>query len=64
MSPLPDSSWVSQVEFVERFAPSHHALSFDEACGLVVALAGFVPAGGALAGPLVLDVDDRQPGAA
>jgi hypothetical protein len=36
-------------------------LSFDEACGLVVALAGFLPPGGALAGALVLDVDDRQP---
>jgi len=36
-------------------------LSLDEACGLVVAFAGFGFAGGALAGPLVLDVDDRQP---
>jgi hypothetical protein len=36
-------------------------LSFDEACGLIASLAGFGPAGGALAGPFVLDVDDRQP---
>jgi hypothetical protein len=36
-------------------------LSFDEACGLVVAFAGFGAAGGALAGPFVLDVDDGQP---
>jgi hypothetical protein len=61
MSGLPDSSWVGGVEFVECFAPSHDPLSFDEACGLVVALAGFLPPGGALAGALVLDVDDRQP---
>jgi hypothetical protein len=36
-------------------------LSLDEACGLVVAFAGFGPAGGTLAGPFVFDVDDRQP---
>ena len=61
MPALPDSSWVGGVEFVERFAPAHDALSFDEACGLVGALAGSCRAGGALAGALVLDVDDRQP---
>jgi len=61
MSCLSDSAWVGGVEFVEGFAPSHGALSFDEAYGLVGALAGFVPPGGALAGPFVLDVDDRQP---
>ena len=58
---LPDSSWVGDVEFVECFAPAHDALSLDEPCGLVAALAGFGPACGAFAGPLVLDVDDRQP---
>jgi hypothetical protein len=36
-------------------------LSLDEACGLVAALAGFAAAYGAFAGPLVFDVDDRQP---
>src|SRR5260221_12700979 len=61
MSPLPDSSRVGEFEFVECFAPAHDALAFDEACGLVGALAGFLPPGGALAGALVLDVDDRQP---
>ena len=35
MSPLPDSSWVGEFEFVECFAPAHDALFFDEACGLV-----------------------------
>jgi hypothetical protein len=58
---LPDSSWVGDGEFVECFAPAHDALSLDEACGLVVAFAGFGPAGGTLAGPFVFDVDDRQP---
>jgi len=36
-------------------------LPFDEARGLVAALAGLGAAGRALAGPLVLDVDDREP---
>ena len=58
---LPDSSWVGDVEFVECFAPAHDALSLDEACGLVAALAGFVPACGSFPGSLVLDVADRQP---
>jgi hypothetical protein len=57
--PLPESSWVGEVEFAEGFAPSHDALSFDEACGLVGAFAGFLPPRGALAGALVFDVDDR-----
>ena len=61
MFPLPDSSWVGDVEFVECFAPSHDALSFDEACGLVAALAGLLSASGAFAGAPVFDVDDRQP---
>ena len=58
---LPDPSWVGDGELVECFAPAHDALSLDEACGLVAALAGFLPPCGAFAGPLVLDVDDRQP---
>ena len=47
MRGLPDSSGVGGVEFVESFAPSHDALAFDEACGLVGAFAGFLrpPAG-------------------
>jgi hypothetical protein len=59
MRGFPDLSRIGGVEFVERFAPSHDALSFDEACGLVGAFAGFLPPRGALAGALVFDVDDR-----
>ena len=58
---LLDAPGIGDVEFVERFAPAHDALSFDEPCGLVVAFARFLPAPGALAGVLVLDVDDGQP---
>src|SRR5258708_37064417 len=61
LPPLPDASRAGECEFVECVAPAHDALALDEACGLVGALAGFVPPGGALAGALVLDVDDRQP---
>jgi hypothetical protein len=61
VSSLPDSSWVGDGEFVECFAPAHDALSFDEACGLVAAFAGFVAAFGTFAGAFVLDVDDGQP---
>ncbi len=42
---------------VQCLAPSRDPLSFDEALGLVVAFAVLVPAGLALAGALVLDVD-------
>jgi hypothetical protein len=55
------AAWVGGVELVEGVAPAHDALSLDEAGGLVGALAGLGPAGLALAGPLVLDVDDGQP---
>ena len=61
MPGLVDPPGIGGVEFVERFAPAHDALSFDEPCGLVVAFAGFLAAPGALAGALVLDVDDGQP---
>ena len=40
---LLDPPGIGGVEFVERFAPAHDALSFDEPCGLVVAFAGFLP---------------------
>jgi hypothetical protein len=57
---LLDPPGIGGVEFVECFPPSCGFLPFDESCGLVVAFAGFLPPPGALAGPLVLDVDDGQ----
>ena len=41
--------------------PAHDALALDDAGGLVGPLAGLLAAGLALAGPLVLDVDDGEP---
>jgi hypothetical protein len=58
---LPDPAGVGDVELAERLAPAHDVLALDEPGGLVRALAGVLPAGGALAGALVLDVDDGQP---
>ena len=41
--------------------PAHDALALDEAGGLVRALASLLATGQALAGALVLDVDDGEP---
>lgn len=58
---MPEASGVGVVELGEGLAPAHGPLAFDEAGRLVRALAGGLAAGGALAGALVLDVDDGQP---
>jgi len=60
-SALPDPTWVGDGEFVKGLAPAHDALPFDEAGGLVAALASLGAAGGALAGSFVLDVEDGEP---
>jgi hypothetical protein len=56
----PESSRVGGVELVEGVAPADDALAFDEFGGPVGSLAGLGAAGEALAGALVLDVDDGQ----
>jgi hypothetical protein len=54
----------AECEFVECFTPAHDALSFDEACGLVAALAGSLRRA-RIRGPTCLDgVEDGQPTAA
>jgi hypothetical protein len=52
---------VGGVELVQGLSPARDALSFDEAGGLVGSFAGGLAAGVALAGALVLDVDDGEP---
>ena len=58
---LSQAAWVGVVELVQGLAPAGGLLALDEAGGLVGALAGGLAAGRALAGALVLDVDDGQP---
>jgi hypothetical protein len=64
---LSSSTWpivvdqVGDVELVQDLAPAHDALALDDPGRLVGPLAALLPARLALAGALVLDVDDREP---
>jgi hypothetical protein len=58
---LSEASWVGVIELVQGLAPARDTLSLDQAGGLVGAFPGGLAAGVALAGALVLDVDDREP---